>query len=129
MDAPTVVILEGNAFQRRLMCDLVSYNDMHVVAGESADRLDSAIAWGGGACVLVIDLDLPDGRALDVIRELRSLPERHRPRIIALAENTGCDEAVAARAHGVEDVLGRPIDTGAFPRLVARHARLAIAES
>lgn len=127
MDIPTVVILEESDFQRRLMADLVTCNDLEVIAGTDLDSLDKPVAWGRAGCVVVVDLELPGRAGIRALQDLRTLPGRFKPRVIALTSDGQSPPVEVARVLGFDELLVRPIDIGEFSRTVLSQARLAVA--
>lgn len=73
--------------------------------------------------VACIDLGLPDGDGLDLIRRLGSDPDLRRPRrLLALTARDGVADRVTGLDAGVDDYLVKPFD---FAELVARLRALA----
>ncbi|MFO0850690.1 MAG: sigma-54 dependent transcriptional regulator [Gemmataceae bacterium] len=68
--------------------------------------------------VIVLDLQLPDGSGLDLLRWVTDTDPR-RPVILITARGTA-DAAIEAMTHGAFDYLLKPLDLDSFTRLVGR---------
>ena len=71
--------------------------------------------------LILMDLQLPDGDGLEVVRQLRALPDSQHIPIIALTAHAMAGDADRARAIGCDDYLTKPIDTRSFGQRVERY--------
>jgi DNA-binding response OmpR family regulator len=92
----------------------------HEVQAESTGRAGFARARSSGFDVLILDLGLPDGDGLDVLRELRAsgsaLP------VLALTARDALEDRIEGLDCGADDYLVKPF---AFTELLARLRALA----
>jgi DNA-binding response OmpR family regulator len=103
-----VLLIEDNELARDALRMLLQVSGHRVsVAGTVAEAL--AVARAGRPDLLLVDLTLPDGDGLDIVREL--LVEENPPTFVAL---TGHDEPeVASRclAAGCVSVIVKPVSS------------------
>ncbi|CAN5727394.1 two-component system response regulator KdpE [soil metagenome] len=104
----TILIVDDDLHVRRFLRTVVTGHGHTVVeAGSVAEALD-AIERVRPAVVL-LDLGLPDGDGLSVLREL---PVEGRPPIIVLSARGQEGDKVAALDAGAEDYLTKPFGAG-----------------
>ncbi|HEY4181832.1 MAG TPA: response regulator [Kofleriaceae bacterium] len=104
----TILIVDDDLHVRRFLRTVVTGHGHTVVeAGSVAEALD-AIERVHPAVVL-LDLGLPDGDGLSVLREL---PVETRPPIIVLSARGQEGDKVAALDAGAEDYLTKPFGAG-----------------
>jgi two-component system, NtrC family, response regulator AtoC len=70
--------------------------------------------------VLLIDLHLPDGSGLDVVKELEESPG---PEIVVITGHGTIETAVEAMRHGASDYLVKPVDFARVRMVLANVAR------
>lgn len=87
------------------------------------------LAASGGHHAVLVDVDLPDLAAHDLIRNLRQMPPMAEVPVIALAMAEDPSGRIAVLAAGADDVLTRPADGVLLARLrnLLRH-RAALAD-
>ena len=73
--------------------------------------------------VILLDMQLPDMKGLDVLRQLRARPSTAGAPVIALSASALPDEVAAALAAGAEDYWTKPVRLEAF--VSAMHRLLA----
>ena len=116
-----LLVEDHGSFRRALAMFLERKTDLEVVgeAGSVAEGLRLA-REGAGFDVAVIDLGLPDGDGVVLIRELR----RHQPdaSILVLSVSLERDHLERAREAGANEVLGKE---ARLEKLVATVKRLA----
>ncbi len=72
--------------------------------------------------VVIIDLGLPDGSGLDLIKTLADSDGAHRPVIIATSGADGEGQIDAALAAGADEFMPKPIQTvAAFQQTILQH--------
>ncbi len=69
--------------------------------------------------VVIVDIGLPDGNGLDLVRELARQPGPDKPGIVALSGADPAEWGIAARRAGAGAMLAKPIESlSAFQRAV-----------
>jgi DNA-binding NtrC family response regulator len=76
----------------------------------------------GPVDVIVLDVELPDGSGLDLLRELADHPDAD---VVIVSGTATLDEAVHAMHEGAVDVLGKPIDSKKLRKILAEARRKA----
>jgi two-component system, response regulator RegA len=115
-DARTVLLVDDDeAFGERMSRALQTrgFAVTHVTSAAEATR----VAAVESPELAVVDLRLPDGHGLDVVRELHAIDETTR--IIVLTGYGAIATAVESLRFGAADYLTKPIDAG---QLVAAFA-------
>jgi two-component system, OmpR family, KDP operon response regulator KdpE len=106
--APIVVVIEDEAQIRRFVQIALESDGCQVHAAETARR--GTVDCGTRRPDLVIlDLGLPDGDGMDLIRELRTWSDVP---IIVLSARTAEHDKVAALDAGADDYLTKPFGAG-----------------
>lgn len=106
--APVAVVIEDEAQIRRFVRAALEGEGWQVFEAVSAQRGLSE-AGTRQPDLLVLDLGLPDGDGLDVIRDVRSWSAVP---IIVLSARAGEDDKIAALDAGADDYLTKPFGTG-----------------
>ncbi len=75
--------------------------------------------------LVVMDIDLPDGNGLDVVRLIRARPTANPPVIVALSGHAFDHDVTASRDAGCNDHLIKPLKLDELEERVARLMRLA----
>lgn len=119
MDRPRVLIIEHSDFHRRLMSELVECNDMKATAVDHVDGDLEAEREMDRATIVVVDLDSRRREDVKVFERLNAMPKR--PRIVGVV-GAGATGRASRPGLPVEEIVTRPIDTGAFARAIARQA-------
>lgn len=75
--------------------------------------------------LLLLDLCLPDGDGLDIVRQMRNFPDR-RSGIPVVVLTSSDDEVTRQRCAtmSVDDFISKPVDEEQFLRVVREHKRL-----
>jgi two-component system KDP operon response regulator KdpE len=122
---PVVLLVEDEAPVRAFVTELLRSHDMQVVTAETL-REAMVQATTRSPDVIVLDLGLPDGDGLDVVRRVRTwsvVP------IVVVSARGRESEKVEALDAGADDYLTKPFGAGellARLRVALRHrARLA----
>ena len=108
MPSPTVVLIEDEPQIRRFVRNALQAEGWQV---HEADGVKKGLIEAGTRKpdLLVLDLGLPDGDGLDVIRDVRSwsgVP------IIVLSARSDETDKIAALDAGADDYLTKPFGTG-----------------
>ena len=122
MTSDTILVVEDEAPMRRFLCSALTSHGFRVAeAGTlaSAERL----ATDGQLAAVLLDLGLPDGDGLELLKQLREWS--HAP-VIVLSARDREDDKVLALDAGADDYLTKPFGTAellARIRVALRHAR------
>jgi two-component system, OmpR family, KDP operon response regulator KdpE len=119
--APVVLVIEDESQMRRLLRATLRAQGYQVVEVGTA-REGLAQAAGRNPDVILLDLGLPDGNGLGVVREIRSTA---RTPIIVISARGQEQDKVAALDLGADDYLTKPFGV---PELLAR-IRVALRHS
>lgn len=76
--------------------------------------------------LVVLDLLLPDGDGLDLLRELRERPSESTPAVLLLSSEAEVKDRIRGLQTGADDYVGKPYDTA---YLVARAREIVRARS
>ena len=103
-----VLLVEDNELARDALCMLLQVAGHRVsVAGTVAEAL--TVARDGRPDLLLIDLTLPDGDGLEIVREL--LVEENPPTFVALTGHDAREVADRCIAAGCISVLVKPVSS------------------
>ncbi|RKP56443.1 sigma-54-dependent transcriptional regulator [Pararobbsia silviterrae] len=73
--------------------------------------------------VVLIDLNLPDGKGLDLLQHLRSQPPDGTVPVIVMTGNATVESAIEGLRHGIWDYLLKPVSIPRLRSLLARIPR------
>lgn len=71
--------------------------------------------------LILMDIQLPRMDGLELTRQLKADPKHREILVIALSAYAMKGDAEKALAAGCDDYMSKPIDTGALPKVVAKH--------
>ena len=108
-----VLVVEDEPEIRRILRVLLESESYRVVEAETAARADVE-ARAHKPDLLIVDLGLPDGNGLDVIRGVRTWSPVP---ILVLSARTMEDQKIAALDAGADDYVTKPFSA---PELLAR---------
>ena len=119
MTQPVVILIEDEAQIRRFVRSALEAEGWQV---HEADTVQRGLADAGTRKpdLLIVDLGLPDGDGLDLIRDVRgwsSVP------IIVLSARTNEPEKIAALDAGADDYLAKPFGVGELMARVRANLR------
>lgn len=124
MPMPRVLIVDDNELNLRLAESVLSRAgfdvDLARTAREARRLLDAR-----PPDVVLMDLRLPDGNGLDVVRELRANPTTRQLAIAALTGSAIVGDPRKAIEAGCDAVITKPIDVDRLPDEVRALAREA----
>jgi two-component system, OmpR family, KDP operon response regulator KdpE len=116
---PTVIVVEDEATIRRFVRMALEAEGCRVFEADGVQR--GLIEAGTRAPdLLVVDLGLPDGDGVDLIRDLRGWSEAP---VIVLSARTAEAEKVAALDAGADDYLTKPFGAAELLARVRAHLR------
>jgi len=115
-----VLIIDDNATNLRLVSLLLVRHGYDV---RTADRAQSALA-SLRACrprLILMDLQLPDMDGLELTRRLKAADDTRDIVIVAVTAYAMRGDEERALAAGCDGYIAKPIDTRAFPGVIAAH--------
>jgi len=118
----TILIVEDEVPMRRFLCSALASHGFRVVEAATLAQAERAATYARPSAVL-LDLGMPDGDGLDLLKVLR---ERSSAPVIVLSARDREDEKVLALDAGADDYLTKPFGTSellARIRVALRHAR------
>lgn len=106
MSRPTVLVVDDEAFFRRLFSDILAEEGAYEI--EAAETGEAALARlaQGGIDVLITDMVMPGICGLDLVRRARSLD--NPPEVILSTGNATVESAIQALKNGARDYLPKP---------------------
>ena len=106
MARPTVLIVDDEAFFRRLFNDILAEEDVYdIEIAETGDKALERLARGG-VDVLLTDMVMPGICGLDLVRRARTLD--NPPEVILATGNASVESAIQALKSGARDYLLKP---------------------
>lgn len=121
-NASTILIIEDEPQMRKFLRASLTSHGFSVVEASSA-REGEALATTSAASLLLLDLGLPDGDGIELVRRLR---EWYRAPIIVVSARGREADKVEALDAGADDYLTKPFGVGellARIRVAFRHAQ------
>jgi len=120
-ESETILVVEDEPQMRRFLRTTLGGEGFRVV--EAVDLAQGTRAAAAGPSLILLDLGLPDGDGIDLVRQLRTWA---RTPVIVLSARGREDDKVAALDAGADDYLTKPFGTAellARIRVALRHAR------
>jgi two-component system cell cycle response regulator DivK len=113
MSNPTILIVEDNPTNRKLIEVLLRRSGYHLLSAESAEQaLEIAIQEKPG--LILMDLVLPKMSGIEATRLLRANPLTANTTIVALTASPFADERDAAISAGCAGCIMKPVDIRSF---------------
>ncbi|WP_454719539.1 MULTISPECIES: two-component system response regulator KdpE [Cupriavidus] len=122
--SPTVLLVEDEPHIRRFVREALQAEGCAVHEAETLKRglIDAGTRQPD---IVILDLGLPDGDGMTLIREMRTWTEVP---VLVLSARSGEDDKIAALDAGADDYLTKPFGVGELVArvrvLLRRHARL-----
>ena len=120
MKVDRILVVEDDERSAALIRATLARMSVELAAAASLAEGRRHLAQEGAPDVLLLDVRLPDGSGIDLVREVRALPGGDRVHVVAVSASVRpCDREVAFEI-GCDDFVEKPIS----PRdLVARLRR------
>jgi len=115
-----IVLVEDNDDNRELLRKLLEYHGYRVTSLDRGGALLRLLEEQPADLVL-LDVNLPDGNGLDLVRRLRGDPRHRDVPIIAVTAFAMRRDRERALAAGCVDYFSKPLDLAEVARVVARH--------
>jgi CheY-like chemotaxis protein len=116
MPMPRVLIVDDNELNLRLAETVLSRAGFEVELARNAREARRRLIGGERPPdVVLMDLRLPDGNGLDVVRELRANAETRDLAIAALTGSAIVSDPRQAIEAGCDAYITKPIDVDRFP--------------
>lgn len=116
----SVLVVEDNAVNRFLIVEILTPAGFAIEEaaslGEARDRLEREDLPGP----VLMDMNLPDGHGLDLVRELRADPRTRALPIAALTANAMAEDERVAVDSGCDVFLTKPLDLAALVEAAER---------
>lgn len=103
----------GLAMLKRLGCTAA-------LAGDGREAVDAASR--GEFDVVFLDLQMPNLGGLDACREIRALPLRAQPRIVAMTADPSAEHHAACSDAGADELIEKPLELETLRRVLSRAA-------
>jgi two-component system KDP operon response regulator KdpE len=119
--AGTILIVEDDAQMRRFLATTMRGHGFEVTEADSVAEAEAALR-GGAPALILLDLGLPDGDGMELLRELRLTS---RAPVVILSARGRELEKVTALDAGADDYLTKPFGVAelmARVRVALRHA-------
>jgi signal transduction histidine kinase/DNA-binding response OmpR family regulator/HAMP domain-containing protein len=105
-DTATILVVEADHRREAMLGRLITSLGLTVVTAGTADTAVAALAGDCPAAVL-LDLDMPDGAGLDVLRRLKADPNGAEVPVTVISADAAA--AGAARTLGAAGRIGKPV--------------------
>jgi len=105
--AKTVLVVDDDPTQRRLVQAVLEREGFAVVHAESGDEAIARIQYGGGADVILLDMVMPGMTGMETLCAIRATGDRTP--VIVLTANGGIETVVKAMQAGAQDFFIKPV--------------------
>ena len=116
---PTVLVVEDNALNLKLVRDVLEHAGYTVLVASSGEEgVDLAIR--GGLDLVLMDLQLPGIDGTEAMRRIRAHPASRRLPVVAVTSFAMRADREQASSAGFDAYVEKPISTRALPEVVRR---------
>lgn len=121
---PTVLVVEDNALNRKLIRDVLEHAGFSVVVATSGEEgVDVAVR--GGLDLVLMDLQLPGIDGTEAMRRIRADPRSQQLPVVAVTAYAMSADREQVSSAGFDGYIEKPISTRTLPTIVGRHVRTA----
>jgi CheY-like chemotaxis protein len=106
-----VLLVEDNRLNQELVRDLLEAAQHEVAVANDGAAFRALIAGGVRPDIVVMDILLPDGDGVGLLRWLRDRPAYDDVPVLAVTAQVLAGDAERFIAAGFDAVIGKPIDT------------------
>jgi two-component system cell cycle response regulator DivK len=117
MNPETILVVEDNEKNLKLVRDVLQFAGFHVVAASSAEQ-GVAMAIEHPPDLVLMDLQLPGMDGTEALRQLRGSPRTRSVPVVAVTAFAMKDDRERALNAGFDGYLEKPISVRAFPSQV-----------
>lgn len=107
---PSVLIVDDSLTVRMDLSETFESAGYQVTACDTLQGARSALARGGFSLV-ILDILLPDGDGLGLLREIKQTPNQTGPAVILLSTEAEVRDRVRGLEIGADDYIGKPYDS------------------
>jgi two-component system, NtrC family, sensor kinase len=115
-----VLVIDDSLTVRMNLTDMLTAAGLNVVACANLAEARSALAKASFALV-ILDILLPDGDGIDLLREIRATPSTADAAVMLLSTETEIRDRIRGLTTGADEYVGKPYDPG---YLIARAREL-----
>ena len=117
---PTVLVVEDNALNLKLIRDVLQHAGFTVVVATSGEEgVDVAIR--GGVDLVLMDLQLPGIDGTEAMRRIRAHPGSRELPVVAVTAFAMRADREQVSSAGFDGYIEKPISTRALPEVVRRY--------
>jgi PAS domain S-box-containing protein len=118
-----VLLVEDDAIASAVLTDILTENGLQVDAVETLAAARAALSSERRHGALVLDMRLPDGDGMDLVREVRVDPELRGMPIVVVSGEAARRRDTDVRALEVVDWMEKPVDPDRLAELVRAAVR------
>jgi two-component system, cell cycle response regulator DivK len=117
---PTVLVVEDNALNRKLIRDVLEHAGFTVLVATSGEE-GVDVATRGGVDLVLMDLQLPGIDGTEAMRRIRAHPGSRGLPVVAVTAFAMRADREQVSSAGFDGYLEKPISTRALPDVVRRY--------
>jgi len=107
----SVLVVDDSLTVRMNLTEMLTAADLNVVACASVAEAKAALAQQNYSLV-ILDILLPDGDGIELLREIRAAPEAAGTPVMLLSTETEVRDRVRGLTTGADEYVGKPYDAG-----------------
>ena len=89
-------------------------------------RREAVFARAPRPDLILLDLLLPDGDGIDVLRGIRELPSVGQVPVVVLTASDDESDRRSCESLSIDDYIQKPVDEEKFLRVIREHKRLLV---
>lgn len=105
-----ILLVEDSKSSQIIVRSALAAPEFEITVHETLTEASKAIADQTGFDLVLLDLSLPDGEGMTLLREMHASPPGERIPVLLLTGKEDLDSKVAAFTLGAEDYLVKPVD-------------------
>jgi two-component system, cell cycle response regulator DivK len=117
---PTVLVVEDNALNRKLIRDVLEHAGFTVLVATSGEE-GVDVATRGGVDLVLMDLQLPGIDGTEAMRRIRAHPGSRGLPVVAVTAFAMRADREQVSSAGFDGYIEKPISTRALPDVVRRY--------
>ena len=121
---PTVLVVEDNALNLKLIRDVLEHAGFTVLVATSGEE-GVDVATRGGLDLVLMDLQLPGIDGTEAMRRIRAHPGSRELPVVAVTAFAMPADREQVSSAGFDGYLEKPISTRALPEVVRRYVGAA----